>query len=348
MGSVIGSGRRAHPKCQAGGGRVLLLAAVAIFVAAGVLGAGLWRFATAPMFDSAPAVRVTIQQGAGLRAIARTLSSRGLIVSPWAFSAVARLRGQGERLQAGVYEIRPGESPNDLLDRMVRGDSLHDRITIIEGWTFGQMRAALDRHESLRHDSAGLSENEILEKLGAIERRAEGLFFPDTYAFAVGTSDFQILRIARARMREHLDAAWAARTDSLPLGSPYEALIVASVVEKETGRPEDRDQIAAVFLNRLRIGMRLQSDPTVIYGLGDRFDGNLRRVDLEADTPYNTYVRGGLPPTPIALPGAASLNAVTKPAASRALYFVARGDGTSEFSTNLDDHNRAVARFQKR
>lgn len=348
MESEIGSDRGARVRRESGRGRVFLLACLGIAMLAVVLAGGLWRFADAPMLARSAEVRVVVQPGSGLRAISRTLAAQGLIVSPWAFSAVARLRGQGERLQAGVYEIKPGMTPNELLERMVRGESLNDRVTIIEGWTFAQMRSALDRHESLRHDTTALSESDILERLGAIERRAEGLFFPDTYVFSVGTSDLQILRIARARMRERLDAAWAARSDGLPLGSPYEALILASVVEKETGRAEDRTLIASVFLNRLRIGMRLQSDPTVIYGKGARFDGNLRRVDLEEDTPYNSYVRGGLPPTPIALPGAESLAAVTRPAASRALYFVARGDGTSEFSATLEEHNRAVARFQKR
>ena len=348
MESAIGSDRRAWANRESGRGRVLFLAFIAIVALAVVLGGGLWRFADSPMLGQSAGTRVAVQPGSGLRTISRNLAAQGLIVSPWAFSAVARLRGQGERLQAGVYEIKPGMTPNELLDRMVRGESLNDRVTIIEGWTFAQMRSALDRHASLKHDSTALSENEILERLGAIERRAEGLFFPDTYVFSVGTSDLQILRVARARMRERLDAAWATRTDGLPLGSPYEALILASVVEKETGRPEDRNLIASVFINRLRIGMRLQSDPTVIYGKGARFDGNLRRADLEEDTPYNSYVRGGLPPTPIALPGAASLAAVTRPAVSRALYFVARGDGTSEFSATLDDHNRAVTRYQKR
>jgi UPF0755 protein len=280
--------------------------------------------------------------------ISRSLAAQGLIVSPWTFSLVARFLGQGEKLQAGVYEIRPGTTPIELLDRMVRGDSQQDRITFIEGWTFRQVRAVLDRTQTLRHDTFGLEDQEILERLGAIERHAEGLFFPDTYQFTMGTSDLQILRAAYGRMRARLERAWAARKPGLPFTSPYDALVLASVVEKETGRADDRPAVAAVFLNRLRIGMRLQSDPTVIYGLGEKFDGNLRRRDLEADTPYNTYVRNGLPPTPIALPGAAALDAVLNPIDHKALYFVARGNGTSEFSNNLDDHNRAVARYQKR
>jgi len=328
--------------------KLIVLVLTVIFVGVAVLGIGVWRFANSPLLTGPQAVRIVVPAGSGLRAISATLASHGLIVSPWAFSLVARLRKQGERLQAGVYEVTPGTTPVVLLDRMVRGESIQDRITFIEGWTFRQMRAALDRHEALRHDTAGLMEHEILERLGAIERRGEGLFFPDTYKFAMGTSDLQILRAAHAQMRIRIESAWASRTERSPLTSPYEALILASIVEKETGRAADRAAIASVFLNRLRIGMRLQSDPTVIYGMGDAFDGNLRRVDLERDSPYNTYVRSGLPPTPIALPGGAAIHSVLKPVDSRALYFVARGDGTSEFSTNLDDHNRAVARFQKR
>ena len=322
---------------------------ILVLVAAAVaLGGGLWRFATSPLLTAGQTTRLVVAPGSGLRAISQSLANRGLIVSPWTFSLVARFLGHGEKLQAGIYEIRPGTTPVDLVARMVRGDSLRDRITFIEGWTFRQMRAVLDRTETLRHDTTGLPEHDILERLGAIERHAEGLFFPDTYHFTMGTSDLQILRAAHGRMRTRLESRWASRKPGLPFTSPYDALVLASVVEKETGRSDDRPAIAAVFLNRLRIGMRLQSDPTVIYGLGDKFDGNLRRRDLEADSPYNTYVRNGLPPTPIALPGAAALDAVLMPIEHKALYFVARGDGSSQFSSNLDEHNRAVARYQKR
>lgn len=306
------------------------------------------RYASAPFgFDAGP-VRVTVEPGSHLKSIARQLARKGVIQLPWAFSVLARLRGQGQSLQAGVYEVTGTMSPNELLDRMVRGDAVHDEVKFIEGWTFRQMRAALDAHPGLRHDTRELSERDILERVGAIERNAEGLFFPDTYRFGIGTSDLVVLRKAHSRMRDRLRANWEKRAPGLPLNSPYELLTVASVVEKETGKPEDRTHIAAVFLNRLRIGMRLQSDPTVIYGLGERFDGNLRRRDLETDGPYNSYTRAGLPPTPIALPGEAALAATANPAQSRALYFVARGDGTSHFSETLGEHNRAVDRFQRR
>jgi UPF0755 protein len=336
-------------KDSASGKVSLWFLGILVVVAAGVaFGGGLWRFATSPLLTAEQTARLVVPAGSGLRSISNSLAAQGLIVSPWTFRLVARFLGQGDKLQAGVYEIRPGTTPVALLDRMVRGDSLRDRITFIEGWTFRQVRAVLDRSPALRHDTTNLQEHEILERLGAIERRAEGLFFPDTYHFTMGTSDLQILRAAHGRMRARLEKTWAARKPGLPFTSPYDALVLASVVEKETGRPDDRAAIAAVFLNRLRIGMRLQSDPTVIYGLGDRFDGNLRRRDLEADSPYNTYIRNGLPPTPIALPGGAALDAVLMPIDHKALYFVARGDGSSEFSSNLDDHNRAVARYQKR
>jgi len=293
-------------------------------------------------------MRISVESGTGIRQLARQLQGKGLIDHPRVFSWLARIDGKAGQLRAGVYEVRAGMTARDLLGAIARGESVQEQIRFIEGWTFRQIRAALDAHPGIRHDTKDLSESALLERVGAIEKRAEGLFFPDSYHFAPGTSDLVLLRQAYARMRKLLEAAWARRTPGSPVVSPYEALILASIIEKETGRPEDRPLIGAVFANRLRIGMRLQSDPTVIYGMGARFDGNLRRVDLETDSPYNTYTRAGLPPTPIAAPGAASLNAALAPAESRALYFVARGDGTSEFSTNLDDHNRAVARFQKR
>jgi UPF0755 protein len=302
---------------------------------------------SALMNDGAP-VRVTLEPGTGLRSLARQMHARGFVAHPLVFIAEARLHGGAERLQAGVYEIRPGMSVNDLLAAMIRGDAVRDRIRFIEGWTFSQMRAAMDAHPGLRHDTAGWSVGTLLERVGAIEKHPEGLFFPDSYQFAAGSSDLVVWRKAYAHMRDVLERAWRERSSDVPVTTPYEALILASIVEKETGRPEDRPRIAAVFSNRLRIGMRLQSDPTVIYGLGPTFDGNLRRADLERDSPYNTYVRAGLPPTPIAAPGAEALRAATNPPASRALYFVAKGDGTSEFSENLDDHNRAVNRYQKR
>ncbi|MBP9173478.1 MAG: endolytic transglycosylase MltG, partial [Rhizobiales bacterium] len=247
----------------------------------------------------------------------------------------------------GSYEIVQGVTPMQVLEKLTRGDVTQAEIVLLEGWTFRQMRAALDAHAGVRHDTAGWTERQIMEKLAA-EGPAEGRFFPDTYLFAKGSGDLDILKRAYRHMNNILLAEWEGREPSLPYKSPYEALIMASIVEKETGRSQDRTQVASVFLNRLRIGMLLQTDPTVIYGLGEKFDGNLRKRDLLADGPYNTYIRPGLPPTPIAMPGLASVQAVMRPAATEMLYFVARGDGSSQFSRTLEEHNRAVAKYQLR
>ena len=220
-------------------------------------------------------------------------------------------------------------------------------VAFIEGWTFRQMRERLDAHPDLRHDSRGLPEREIMRLIGATQESAEGQFFPDTYLFAKQGSDLDVLRRAYRSMQRQLEREWAGRASGLPYADPYQALIMASIVEKETGRDQDRPMVAAVFVNRLRQGMLLQTDPTVIYGLGDRFDGNLRKRDLLTDTPYNTYTRSGLPPTPIAMPGLAALQSALHPAASQAIYFVARGDGSSQFSRTLEEHNQAVNRYQK-
>jgi UPF0755 protein len=236
----------------------------------------------------------------------------------------------------------------DLLDKLTRGDVTQGELVLVEGKTFRQFRVAMNEHPDLAHDSLKLTDMQILARLGAMESHPEGLFFPDTYLFNKGSSDFDVLRRAYRSMQPKLAAAWEARDRALPLKSPYELLVLASIIEKETGLPADRPQVAAVFVNRLRRGMLLQTDPTVIYGLGERFDGNLRKIDLQTDTPWNTYTRAGLPPTPIAMPGLASLQAAASPPPSDMLYFVARGDGSSKFSTSLEGHNSAVAKYQRR
>ncbi len=230
---------------------------------------------------------------------------------------------------------------------MTDGQAAQSEFSIIEGWTFNQFRTALNTNPAIRHDSTSLPEAEILRRIGAAEPYAEGLFFPDTYYFVKGTSDLALLKRAYKTMQLHLQESWQERTLNLPFKSAYEALILASIVEKETGQASDRSMIAAVFINRLRKGMLLQTDPTVIYGLGENFDGNLRKRDLLADTSYNTYTRTGMPPTPIALPGLASIQATLHPASTDALYFVARGNGSSQFSNTLNEHNNAVNRYQK-
>jgi len=250
-------------------------------------------------------------------------------------------------IKAGSYEVSRGITLYDLLNKLTRGDVTQSEIALIEGWTFRQMRERLDAHPDLRHDSKGLPDVEIMRLIGAPAQSAEGMFFPDTYLFAKQSRDLDVLLRAYRSMQRHLAREWEARAVGLPYADAYQALIMAAIVEKETGNDQDRPLVAAVFVNRLRQGMLLQTDPSVIYGLGARFDGNLRKRDLQADTPYNTYTRGGLPPTPIAMPGLASLQAALHPAASSAVYFVARGDGGSQFSRTLDEHNQAVNRYQK-
>lgn len=323
---------------------VLLMAGAA----AGAAGtAWLWqRYQSAPLpFRESP-VRIEVSKGAGARSVAIELNRKGVQVEPWLFSLAGRWRGDADKMKAGVYQLEAPMTVRSLYEKLVKGEVLLKEVRFIEGWTFAQMRAAMAQHGDLVQDSRGLSESQLLARIGAAETQAEGLFFPSTYSFSPGSSDLDIFRQAYRQQRKLLEDAWASRAPDLPIATPYQALILASVIEKETGRDADRDKVAGVFVNRLRKGMLLQSDPTTIYGMGASFDGNLRRRDLQADTPYNTYTRAGLPPTPIALPGKASLIAATRPARIDALYFVARGDGSSEFSNDLSAHNRAVAKFQ--
>jgi UPF0755 protein len=264
------------------------------------------------------------------------------------FVLMTRVLRLESRLKSGNYEFKSGITPYEVLQKLALGDTNEDVVTIIEGWTVKRMRAELDTDPSLKHDTAGLTDAQLLAAIGASETsvsNAEGLFFPDTYLFDKGSSDLDIYRRAYRLMQQQLTRAWAQREPGLPYGTPYEALTVASLIEKETSRSADRPLVAAVFANRLRLGMPLQTDPAVIYGIGDEYSGRLRKRDLETDTPYNTYKRRGLPPTPIALPSAASLEAAMKPAATSALYFVSRGDGSSIFSDTLGDHNKAVDKY---
>jgi len=288
-----------------------------------------------------------VKSGMSLSAVARELQGADVLPHAFPMIALARLSGVDRAIKAGSYEIETGITLRQLLGRLTQGDATQTSFAIIEGTTFADVRRALRDGGEVRNTVLDLPDNELMSRLGAPGTSAEGRFFPDTYFFAAGSIDLNLLRRAHDAMNARLAAAWERRADGLPLASPDEALILASIVEKETGRPVDRPLIASVFINRLKRGMRLQTDPTVIYGLGNRFDGNLRRRDLDTDTPWNTYTRDGLPPTPIALPSQASLDAVLHPPPTEFLYFVARGDGTSQFSTNLTDHNRAVAKFQK-
>ena len=326
---------------------VLRLFLVALFAGAACAGWLAW-FAQSPVPLRESPLAFEVRPGLGLRAAATEMAGAGFGFRPWQISLLGRLTGQANGIKAGSYEVETGITPRQLLDKLTRGDVMQAEIVFVEGRTFRQLRAALDADTNVRHDTRGLSDAEILARIGAAEPHAEGLFFPDTYLFAKQSSDLAILRRAYRAMQRHLTAAWDGRDPALSYASPYQALIMASIVEKETGQSADRPMVASVFANRLRIGMPLQTDPTVIYGLGEKFDGNLRKRDLLADGPYNTYTRGGLPPTPIAMPGLASLDATLRPPATDKLYFVARGDGSSHFSRSLEEHNRAVAKYQKR
>ena len=325
--------------------RLKLLFLLASATLLGFCGWILW-FALSPIEIVAPTVEFSIRPGSTLRGATRQIIEAGLLMPGWKFVLLARANGASAEVKAGSYQVSSGVTPLLLIRKIMRGEYAQADILFVEGWNFRQMREALNSHVDLKHDSANLSEAQIMAKLGAPEVLPEGMFFPDTYVFAKGSSDLAVLARARRAMKKQLESAWAGRAPNLPMTDSYEALILASLVEKETGRSSDRAMIAAVFANRLRLRMKLQTDPSVIYGMGERFDGNLRKKDLVTDTPFNTYTRRGLPPHPIAMPGLASLAAVMHPANSDALYFVSRGDGTSEFSRTLVDHNRAVAKYQ--
>jgi UPF0755 protein len=324
--------------------RKLIVTGVIVSVAAA---AGFSYWAKQPITSAGPAIDFAVAPGSSVGAAAQQIASAGVPVDPFLLALLARLTGQSARIKAGSYELKPNTTPRRLLTQLVRGEFAQESVTIIEGWTFRQMREALAGAKTLRHDTSTLSDKELISKVAPAFKHPEGLFFPDTYLFAKGSSELQIYKQAHQAMMSRLKAAWEKRDTSLPYASPYEALIMASIIEKETGQKSERAMIAGVFVNRLKAGMLLQTDPTVIYGMGEKYEGKIRKRDLETDTPYNTYVRAGLPPTPIALPGVQSLAAALAPARTEAMYFVSRGDGTSKFSDNLNDHNRAVNQFQR-
>lgn len=292
-------------------------------------------------------VDLSIDPGTSVRGVAQAVQAAGVEVEPGLLYWWFRLSGQARQIKAGSYEVQRGTTPWSLLRKLVRGEEALRVLTLVEGWNFVQVRAALARAEQLKADSQGMSDQAIMAHLGRPDLHPEGRFYPDSYTYAKGSSDLALLTRAMRAMDHRLEAAWNQRLADTPLKSPQEALILASIIEKETGRAADRSMIAGVFANRLRQGMPLQTDPTVIYGMGDKFDGNLRKRDLLRDTPWNTYTRGGLPATPIAMPGKAALLAAVQPAQTKALYFVARGDGSSHFSSSLEEHNRAVNKYQR-
>ena len=327
--------------------RVLALLLGTVFVSAGLAAGGLAYYALNDLELGSTPLQFSLKSGSSLRGAAQQMVNAGVLTEPLRFELLARLLGESGNLKAGIYEIDRPLTPLELLRKVTQGDYTQAGITFVEGWTFRQMRKTLDEHSAVRHDTRSLSDAEILQRLSIAQASPEGWFFPDTYYFSSGASDITVLRRAHHLMQSHLAAQWSQRAQNLPFTGPYEALILASIVEKETGKKEERPLIAAVFVNRLRRGMILQADPTVIYGMGEKFDGNIRKHDLTTDTPYNTYTRAGLPPTPIAMPGLAALSATLNPAASDVLYFVARGDGSSHFSRTLAEHERAVTKYQK-
>ncbi len=323
--------------------RLIMLAGLAALLGSG----GLAWYGNQPLRIEPLPKALNVMPGTHLRSLSLMLEREGVIGNAHVFWLLGRVLGKGGTLKAGVYTLDKPLTPLALYAKIERGEVSQAVVQFIEGWNWREVRAALAAQTLLKNDSADMSDAELLQAIGAEENHLEGLLFPDTYFYAPHTSDIQVLRRAYRLQHDKLLTAWETRAAGLPYRTPYEALIMASIVEKETGAAFERPQIAGVFLNRLRLGMRLQTDPTVIYGLGERFDGNLRKVDLQRDTPYNTYTRSGLPPTPIAMPSEAAIQAALNPAKTDALYFVARGDGTHFFSSNLDAHNRAVNRYQR-
>ena len=323
---------------------LLLIMLIAGMAAAATAGAWLYR----PLALANDPVELSIEPRSTPREIAEAWVKAGVRTHPLALYEWFRWSGKARRIRAGSYEIHAGTTPMALLEKMVRGDETLAVVRLGEGWTFRQIRVELARAEALKPEAAALSDSALMAALGASGVSPEGRFHPDTYAYSKGSSDLAVLSRAYRAMQQRLAQAWSERDPATPLRSADEALTLASIVEKETGIEADRGRVAGVFVNRLRVGMPLQTDPTVIFGLGAAFDGNLRRRDLLADTPYNTYTRTGLPPSPIAVPGKAALLAAVHPDPTKALYFVARGDGSSEFSETLADHNRAVNRYQRK
>ncbi|MBC7623674.1 MAG: endolytic transglycosylase MltG [Aeromicrobium sp.] len=328
--------------------RVIAILLFVLSVAAIAIGSAGIRFSRLPLDLPTVPFDFTVEKGLSLKAVSQKLADAGLLSEPYSLWVLGRLTDEASKIQAGRYRLVEPISPMELLQKLVDGNVLKVGVTFVEGVTFRDMRASLEANPDIRVTLKSMSNKDVLKKLAAPETNPEGLFFPDTYQFSPGTSDLDILRASYQAMQKRLAQAWQERAQGLPYRSPYEALIMASIIEKETGRADERPEIAGVFVNRLRRPMRLQTDPTVIYGLGENFDGNIRRRDLTNDTPYNTYTRDGLPPTPIAMPGLASIKAALNPATTDKIYFVAtgNGDGSHVFSRTLDEHNRAVAKYQ--
>ncbi len=328
--------------------RVLLLL---VLLAVAALAAYAWydfsRFSHAPLAVQTQGDSIEVDRGTPFKEIVRQLRRRGISTgSPFYWRVLATSMRVSGKLHAGEYALQNGMTPRDLLNNMAAGKVMQHNFTIVDGWNFAELRRALAAVDTLRHDGAGLDDAELMKRIGADGEMPEGRFLPETYAYIKGDGELGILRRAHADLQKTLDKAWEKRSPDLPLATPYEALILASIVEKETGRADERPRIAGVFVRRLKLGMLLQTDPTVIYGMGASYGGNIHKSDLTTDTPYNTYTRTGLPPTPIAMAGRPAIEAAMHPADGNELYFVSRGDGSHVFSSTLDEHNRAVACYQ--
>ncbi len=326
--------------------KIFLWALLGTVIAISVLVIQFLRFQYQTVSISEPGRTFTIESGSNIKMIAQQLSLEEIIDDPWLFILLAKIKGVEKSVRAGEYRLQQAQSPSDLLELFTRGQPILYSFTVIEGWAFRQMISEMQHYPFIVNTLKGKSDAEIMTALGYQGRHPEGLFFPDTYSFPKGTSDLDFLQRAYHLMQKHLQREWDDRAKNLPITSSYDALILASIIEKETGVAYERPLIASVFTRRLQKNMRLQTDPTVIYGLGEGFDGNIRFRDLKKDTPYNTYLHKGLTPTPIALPGLDSIRAALHPADSKALFFVAKGDGTHYFSNTLEEHNKAVRKFQ--
>lgn len=326
--------------------RLFLLLAVVIIAVAVASAWVLYTFAHRPLVPPSTPFEFTVKPGSSLKGLAKQLQDANLIPDAQWFWWVGRLTEQSKGIRAGTYRLDAPLSPLALLKKLNDGDVVLLSITFVEGITFAEMRAQIEASPLVKSTLKNISDREILQRIGAVETYPEGLFFPDTYRFSAGFTDLDLFKLSYTTMQRKREEAWKQRQADVPYKNAYQALIMASIIEKETGKAEERPLIGSVFTNRLRIPMRLQTDPTVIYGMGQQFDGNIRKRDLTADTPYNTYTRDGLPPTPIAMPGWGSLLAAVQPAQSDRLYFVAKGDGSHYFSATLEEHNRAVAKYQ--
>ena len=326
--------------------KALSLLLTAVLLISLYIGFQFHQFKNLPINTSSDTVTFSIPKGATIRQVSQNLTDHGLISDPFMFIVLAKINGQETHIKAGEYQLNTQHTPNDILNLFIKGSSINYSFTIIEGWTFKQLIEELKQDSILEHTIGDADSQEIMVQISGEKGHPEGLFLPDTYHFPRGTTDISFLKRAYVTMNEVLQKEWQNRAKDLPFKTPYEALILASIIEKETGVTYEMPIISAAFITRMKKGMRLQTDPTIIYGLGDSYDGDIRYRDLKKDTPYNTYIHKGLTPTPIAMPGREAIHAALNPAPSDAIYFVSKGDGTHYFSKTLEEHNSAVRKYQ--